>query len=53
MEEKKKFEKPMMKVVQMQQHGMICVSHCPTYCSDDCEIDSYCDSCDHDQHWHE
>ena len=37
MEEKKKFEKPELNVVQLKQTGMICTS-----CSGDC----YCDGSD-------
>jgi hypothetical protein len=40
MEEKKKFEKPELKVVELKQNGMICTS-----CTNDygCSCDEYCD----------
>jgi hypothetical protein len=41
MEEKKKFEKPELNVVQLKQTGMICSS--PGGCSDDCDcVDDFC-----------
>jgi hypothetical protein len=36
MEEKKKFEKPQMEVVQLKPAGMVCGTSCGDDCDEDC-----------------
>lgn len=43
MEEKKKFEKPEMQVVQLQHEGMLCGSCDPHGCLDGTICDTDCD----------
>ena len=45
MEEKKKFEKPEMQVVQLQHEGMLCGSCDPHGCLDGTICDTDCGSC--------